>query len=188
MEGPSPEIVELVTDTADWMVRCNSSLRDERDDLIQEALLGLWLAGVNEPGGLAAVIARRRMIDWLRVQRGPIGSVRIQARNAQVSIDQVLERDGDITLGDTVASEPDTYGYIDAAEFRARAKKLSKRHQEVIALRLKGLTLAQIGWRWGVSEARACQVLNDARHALIHDGCTVTLIQCRKNQKRKETG
>lgn len=143
----------------------NPRATDDWDDMVQVALVGLWRAGLlyRPWSQLLAIVAKRDMIDWIRVHYGRRGSARHTAGNP----DQLDDHE---TWGRTLASRNAARDF-DMAEARATLarlpwRRLSDREALIFELRAGGMTQRAIGDELGITESRVCQILSRARGRL----------------------
>lgn len=126
--------------------------------MVQEAALGLWRAGLlDRPWtSLTAVVAKRRMVDWIRRQYGRDGSIQARAP-------WPVPLEGHDLYGRTMEDPNVDRGFHDA-EVRATLaglpwRRLTAREQLVFELRAGGMRQREIGRQIGVTESRVCQIL-----------------------------
>ncbi len=142
----------------------------DREDLIQSAVLGMLEARPTSVG-LAAVIARRRVVDEIRrvrgrTDRGAVGG-RVPAREV-VHLYQPLSADG-VCLADVLPAEEDMPSRIEAHIDAARAlpvllRAMGRRAKHVLIWYVvQERSMAEIATRYGVSESRISQIMAEAR-------------------------
>ncbi len=142
----------------------------DREDLIQSAVLGM-LEARPASVGLAAVIARRRVVDEIRrvrgrTDRGAAGG-RVAAREV-VHLYQPVTAEG-ICLADVLPAEEDLPSRIEEHIDAARAlpvflRAVGRRAKHVLIWHvLQERSMAEIATRYGVSESRISQIMAEAR-------------------------
>lgn len=145
MEIPS-DCLEAVGYEADRLAR-KSGWRVERDDLFQEGSLGI-VERINEGleinQALARVIARRRMVNYIRWTR---------------KLDRQTPGE-EVETWDREPSDPDA-----VLDVRERLGRLSAKDREVLAESLNGPP-KEIAERLGIGVSAAKQRLTDARRRL----------------------
>jgi RNA polymerase sigma factor (sigma-70 family) len=142
---------------------------DKYEDAVQETALAGWLAAQrwSSDGGMSLQNwvfrqMERGLIDWLRVQLGRHG----QHEAFRQSWKYLDEPDwyGN-PIGDRIPTICTDYDRIEQGVDLCRlvrAAGLTQREREIILAYLSEETLKTTGARWGVTEARACQVRGDA--------------------------
>lgn len=156
--------------TSMWRRIRNSTQRTfDYDDIHQEAMLAAWIRLRDEPEtppDLLYTITMRRVIDWMR-QAGDIGRkdrvTEEYKHSTPLSLDEASEGTQSIaeTLLDPRAEED--YIHVDEAhdlDLAFDAYRGSPRAADVAYLATQGITLAEIGAHFGVTESRACQLRN----------------------------
>ncbi len=142
----------------------------DREDLIQSAVLGMLEARPTSVG-LAAVIARRRVVDEIlrvrgRTERGAAGG-RVPAREV-VHLYQPVSAEG-ICLADMLPAEEDLPSRIEEHIDAVRAlpvllRAVGRRAKHVLIWHVvQGRSMAEIAARYGVSESRVSQIMAEAR-------------------------
>lgn len=143
------------------------------DDLVQEAAIALHRVGLVECTSWSAIIAKREMIDWLRLRYGRKGSARARARHS------VQVHDGTDEVESTtwrsqraVVSCPTATHDLHRAEVRATIERLpwnrlTDRELAMWEMRAGGASLASIGEVYGVTESRVCQIIGRTREKLL---------------------
>ena len=185
---PDPATIQMVARIADGLVSRNQAIRRHRDDLVQEGLFGIWQSRATGPEPLLAVIARRRMIDWLRAESGRLGSPRMASLYRTSSLDERIATTSDLSLVDMIPDPgPDPYQQVEdrsmLAWVVAQLPRLKPRHREVVVGFLREAPLSEIAARWKVSESRVSQVAGDARHALLHRNCPHRASRCSRGKR-----
>lgn len=142
----------------------------DREDLIQSAVLGLLEARPTSVG-LAAVIARRRVVDEIRRVRGRTGRRTVQgpavARDV-VHLYQPLSAGG-VCLADVLPAEEDLASRIEERIDAVRTvpvllRAVGRRARQVLIWHVvQERSMAEIATRYGVSESRISQIMAEAR-------------------------
>ena len=129
------------------------------DDLVQEAALRLWRLNLPGWNGLAYIVAKRTMIDWLRKKYG---------RGYQRRPHELPE---DWQTSDAC---PDAARDYERAEARVvatqiRWRRLTDRQLLMLERRAAGATLRDIGDELGITESAVCSALKRCRDKLLDD-------------------
>jgi len=142
----------------------------DREDLIQSAVLGMLEARPTSVS-LAAVIARRRVVDEIRrvrgrTERGAAGG-RVAAREV-VHLYRPVSAEG-ACLADMLPAEEDMPSRVEEHIDAVRAlpgllRAVGRRAQHVLIWHVvQGRSMAEIAARYGVSESRVSQIVAEAR-------------------------
>ena len=143
------------------------------EDLESAALIGLWRAAQRFDGIRSfRAYARRRVKGAIQDELRKMMSKRWSDEHNRVekciNWHRGLTAMGSEGEEEYLASQLPSpeQRLIDKESARNGLRSLSDRELEAVEGQCKGLTLREIGAGWGVSEARACQVLAAAREKL----------------------
>jgi len=143
-------------------------------DLESAALVGLWRAALRFDGScLFRSYAKHRVkgavqdeLRKLLSKRWPEDRQRVAAQvDGHRQLTQLVYEGQIEEYLPHPALDPEQQ-LIDKESARNGLRSLSDRELEAVEGKCRGLTLREIGAGWGVSEARACQVLAAAREKL----------------------
>jgi RNA polymerase sigma factor (sigma-70 family) len=168
-EGWLREVALPIVRSVAWRL-CSGAWREDKEDMIQEAMTAIWAEKINEPG-IVATVAKKRMLDFQRSWNGRSGTAKYSKMLEQYSLDQEISNMGKpIPLKDAMGGVDER---IDTQEdlllvsaLIEEAPPLKEREREVLARQIYGETLREIGTSWGVTESRACHLSQSARKKL----------------------
>ena len=133
----------------------------DREDLEQEARIGLWQAAPTHPA-VAITIARRRIIDAnRRMMPGPRGDHTPEPLSLELPV-LGLEDEG-VTLGDNLVSRGIDTTQVDVDYVLDR---LPRRERFIARGLVAGLAQNEIAEMLGVTESRVCQIVTMIRDRL----------------------
>ena len=169
----------------------------DHDDLVQCAVLGMLEADVPDEA-LAAVIARRRIIDEIRHQRGRRRRAQQPGRAAVHEASYLyrpLSRDATACLADVLPADDESLTRIESRVDAARAapsllRAVGRRAKHILVWHVvQERSLAEIASRCGVTESRISQITREAlNRARAVDAARGRSIAAAPSPSRKHRG
>lgn len=133
--------------------------RADKEDLVQEAIVGVWRKGATDPG-LVSTVARTSIIDAARRMFGRYQ----RARNA---ISQAVYLDGYENNDRLLGHYEEDYTGPDAESILGL---LYPEEREIVELKLAGIEQKEIARALGRHESRISQRLTHARRRIQRSG------------------